>query len=240
MVSFKRHLVGGVWSMLAGAAVASPFKVPDLHAATAYEIKLQLQYTSEPAGRTIEGPALDLTAPLRPGLETSLTFGRGRVSGQAWGNLDTELAVKWEAVPIGEQDGKIGVTIEPTLVLPTGNRELGAGERLLAVPVIAGANWGKLGLRGLIGYQHGFRSSDNTAQFGLLATVEVSDRLTVGVEYASQALMRRPHAHESSADIGFKYTLTPKLELQGRIGRSLHSPGDAGATQTALFLEFAL
>jgi hypothetical protein len=240
MAPFKRHLFGGVCSMLAGVAVASPFKVPDLNAATAYEIKLQLQYTSEPAGKTLEGPALDLTAPLRPGLETSLTFGRGRAPGQTWGNLDTELAVKWEAVPIGEQEGKIGITIEPTLVMPTGNRQLGAGERLLALPVIAGANWGKLGLRGLVGYQHGFRSGDHTAQFGLLATYQLSDRLTLGVEYASQALMRRPHAYESSADIGFKFALTPAVELQGRIGRSLHSTGAAAATQTALFLEFAL
>ena len=240
MPSIQRLAVAGVCSMLAGAACASPFQMPDMHAATSYEIKIQAQYTHTRDGKSIEGPALDITAPLRPGLETSLTFGRGRVSGQSWGNLDTELAVKWEVIPIGEQDGRLGLTIEPTLVLPTGNRGLGAGERQLVVPVVAGANWGKFGLRGLVGYQHGFRSGDNTAQFGALATYELSDRLSVGLEYAGQASMRQPHDYESSADAGFKYALTPKIELQGRIGHTLHTPGNAGATQTAVFLEFAL
>ena len=236
----KQLTATAVCSVLAGAAGASPFQMPDMHAATSYEIKVQAQYTHARDGKSIEGPALDITAPLRPGLETSLTFGRGRVSGQAWGNLDTELAVKWEAIPIGEEDGQVGITIEPAVTLPTGNRGLGAGEHLLAVPVVAGANWGRFGLRGLIGYQHGFRSGDNAAQFGVLATYEVTDRFSVGLEYAGQAATGRPHEYESSADAGFKFALTPKVELQSRIGHSLHTPGNAGATQTALFLEFAL
>ena len=239
MPSLERLAAAAFCSVLSVAAGASPFQMPDMHAATSYEIKLQTQYTQARDGKTVEA-ALDITAPLRPGLETSLTFGRGRVSGEAWGNLDTELAVKWEAIPIGEEDGHVGITIEPAVVLPTGDRGLGAGEHLLAVPVVAGANFGKFGLRGLLGYQHAFKSDRNAAQFGALITYEVSDRFSVGLEYAGESSMTRPHRYESSVDAGFKFALTPKVELQGRVGHALHGSGNAGATQTAVFLELAL
>ena len=239
MPSLERLAAAAFCSVLSVAAGASPFQMPDMHAATSYEIKLQTQYTQARDGKTVEA-ALDITAPLRPGLETSVTFGRGRVSGEAWGNLDTELAVKWEAIPIGEEDGHVGITIEPAVVLPTGDRGLGAGEHLLAVPVVAGANFGKFGLRGLLGYQHAFKSDRNAAQFGALITYEVSDRFSVGLEYAGESSMTRPHRYESSVDAGFKFALTPKIELQGRVGHALHASGNAGATQTAVFLELAL
>jgi hypothetical protein len=240
MPYLKRLAAAVLCSVLAGAAGASPFQMPDMHAATNYEIKVQAQYTKARDGKTVEGPALDITAPLRPGLETSVTFGRGRISGETWGNLDTELAVKWEAIPIGEEDGHVGITVEPAVILPTGNRGLGADEHQLAVPIIAGANWGAFGLRGLLGYQHGFKSNDNAVQFGALATYEVTDRFSVGLEYAGESSTRRPHDYESSADVGFTFALTPKVELQGRVGHTLHAPSNASATQLALFLEFAL
>ena len=239
-MSLSRHLAAGLCSALAGTAGASPYQMPDMQAASTYEVKLQAQYTKARDGRTVEGPALDITAPLRPGLETSVTFGRGRVSGEAWGNLDTELAIKWEAIPIGEDDGHVGITIEPSIILPTGNWRLGAGEHQLAVPIVAGANGGKVGLRGMVGWQHGFRSDHNAALLGALTTYEVTARLSVGLEYSGESSMTRPHRYGSFADAGFTYAVTPKVELQGRIGHTLHSAGNAGATQMAVFLGFAL
>ena len=240
-MTFPRKLAAAsLCSALAGVAGASPYQMPDMHAATDFEVKLQAQYTVAGKDKALEGPALDITAPLRPGLETSVTFGRGRVSGQGWGNLDTELAVKWEAIPIGEEDGHLGITIEPTVLMPTGKTGLSAGEHQFALPVVGGANWGKFGLRGMLGWQHGFKSDDNAAQVGALATFDVTDRFSVGLEYAGESSMTRPHRYGSSADVGFTFALTPKIDLQGRIGHTLHSIDDTGATQAAVFLEFAL
>jgi hypothetical protein len=240
MRSPSKLAAASLCSALAGAAGASPYQMPDMHAAAAFEVKLQAQYTVAGKDKAIEGPALDFTAPLRPGLETSVTFGRGRVSRQGWGNLDTEFAVKWEAIPIGEEDGHLGITIEPALLMPTGKTGLSAGEHQLALPVVGGANWGKFGLRGMLGWQHAFKSGHNAAQVGALATCDVTDRFSVGLEYAGESSMTRPRRYGSTADVGFTFALTPKIELQGRIGHTLRSIDDTGARQAALFLEFAL
>jgi hypothetical protein len=240
MTAMKQLVIAALCAAAAAAAGASPYQVPDLHAATELELKLQAQYSMAGNERALEGPALDVAVPVRPGLEASMTFGRGRLGGRGWGNLDTELALKWEALPAGEEDGRLGVTVEPGLLLPTGSTGLGAGERQFALPVVGGARWGKWGLRGMLAWEHGFKSGHDAAQFGALGTWDVTDRLSVGLEYFGESAMTRPHRYDSFADLGFTFALTPKIELQGRIGHTLGRADDTGARQAALFLEFAL
>jgi hypothetical protein len=223
----------------AGGANASPFKMPDLAAATSYEVKLQAGFSKASDGEVLEGPALDMTAPLGQGLETSVTAGVGRISHRDWGWLDTEVAAKWELVPIGEEDGHFGFTTEPTLVLPTATQGLGGDEYQLIVPVIGGVNFGKVGLRGLLGLQRGYHLDGNKAQFGALATYEVTDALLVGIEYADESPMKNFSDHSSSADVGVSWNLTPQVALQGRLGHTVRAPAGRAATEAALYLEFA-
>ena len=224
---------------MSGPAGASPSKIPGISAATGYEIKLQAQYTKSLEGKRLEGPALDITAPLRPGLEGSVTVGLGRVSGKPWGVLDTELGFKWELLTIGEEDGHIGITTAPSITLPTGSRGLGADDYQLGVPVIVGANWGRLGLRGLVGVRRELRANANTLQFGALAKVEVTKRLSVGVEIADESTLRF-RDHKASAGLGFTYGLMRAVELQARVGHTLPGSGRSGASEVAVFFEFAL
>ena len=224
---------------LAGPAAASPYKIPDLSAATSVEIKLQAQYTKSLDGKRLEGPALDMTAPLRPGLEGSVTVGFGKVSGMSWGVLDTELGLKWELLPIGDEDGHVGITTAPSITLPTGTRGLGSNDYQLTVPLIVGAHWGGLGLRGLIGVQRELRSDNNTLQLGALAKYEVTKRFSVGVEVADESTLKF-RDHNLSADLGFTYSLTPAVELQGRVGHTLRVSGRPSASEVAVFFEFAL
>ena len=76
-----RYLFCTIALSLAATAVstpvlAAPFRTPDLDAATTWEIKPSYQWASNGFEHET-GYEMDITAPIRPGLETSITFGSG-------------------------------------------------------------------------------------------------------------------------------------------------------------------
>ncbi len=60
------------------STLASPYHTTGLDAADSFEFKIASEYESAGDDREIEGPALNVTIPVKPGIETSVTFGTGR------------------------------------------------------------------------------------------------------------------------------------------------------------------
>lgn len=226
-----------------GAAQASPYRITGLDAADHWEIKTIATDTDEGDERVREA-LIDLTAPLAPGLETSVTFGRGRLHAEGEssrsGTLDTELAVKWEMVPL-RADGAIGVTVEPALIAPTGAAGLSDDTWSAEVPLVIGWNRGPLRLRGLVGYGRSLENDDDEISLGALVEYKVLSKLSLGLEAVNTLPSDDPKRQwKSMVDFGFKYELSSTVELQGRVGRSARTAGDPQVTQAAIYLEIAL
>jgi hypothetical protein len=242
-----RVLVGlaglGAGLVMTATAHASPFKITGMDAASEFEVKIEGEATVSESETEIEAPVLDVTFPIRPGLETSVTFGRGSLKEGAdparEGWLDTEWAVKWEVVPFREDGAGVAVTTEPALIAPTGSGGLGDRRWQVEIPVVVGKDIGPIGLRGLVGYAHAFGGGDET-QFGVLATYRLGDKVKVGVELAGAMPGLNTREYETLVDVGATWEFTPGIELQGRIGRTVHeAPGEEPATNFALFIEKA-
>jgi hypothetical protein len=227
------------------AAQASPFKTPSLDSAETWELKVIVNAEDSASERTIEGPLLDITAPIRPGLETSVTFGRGYTQadgeGSHSGMVDTEWAVKWEIIPASKAGEQVTVTTEPALIIPTGAEGLSDDAWRVEVPIIIGRDVGPWQFRALAGYGQALNGEpDGEFPFALLATRKVRDNLRLGVELAGDAPAGAIDHYKAMIDVGFKWEFAEGLELQGRLGRSIRTPaGGEPATNLAFYLEKA-
>lgn len=232
-------------ALLASPALASPYATPDVDAASTWEVKVLGEWETSSDERVVEGPILDLTAPIRPGLEASVTFGRAwaRPAGgpSISGVTDTEVAVKWELARPDEDGRGFYLTTEPAVFIPTGSAGLTNGEWRVEVPLIVGRDFGPWHLRGMVGYGSNLQGpADAEITLAGLAAFEVNDHFEMGVEVASDAPARLVGDYETLVDIGFKWEVVQDLEVQGRLGRTVHqAPGEAPATSLALFVEKA-
>jgi hypothetical protein len=226
-----------------GTAHGSPYHIPGLDAADEWELKLSAEQTKQRDQRLLEAPVIDITAPLVPGLEASIAFGRGRLDSDneqthdGW--LDTELAVKWELID-ANQGRAYGVTIEPALFAPTGSDGLKDAEWALELPVIVGWTFAATDVRALVGYAHSLESDDDELSCGGVLEYAISERLSIGAELTTEVPADDLDAWSGVADVGFRLELTPNIELQGRIGRSVHTNDEPRPTEGALFFEVAL
>lgn len=225
---------------MSGAAQASPYRVTGLGAADTWELKLVSKYDHDDTETKVKG-AFDITAPLAPGLETSVTFGRGwlREPGMRTrtGWIDTEIAVKWEILPLGE-DGGFGITTEPALFVPTGTRGIADHEWQVEVPLVVGYKKGPAEVRGLVGYARSLDSGSDEISYGAVGEYDVNDRLSFGAELSGGTSPDRfMREYEVEADIGFKFALAEAIELQGRIGQSLRNDDHMREHHAALYVE---
>jgi hypothetical protein len=109
------------------------------------------------------------------------------------------------------------------------------------VPLVIGWNHGALRLRGLAGYGHSLESDEDEVSLGALVECKVRPELSLGLEVVSTAPSEDADGRwKSMVDVGFKYELTPAVELQGRLGRSAARAGDPRVTQGAVYVEIAL
>jgi hypothetical protein len=232
-------------ALFAPPALASPYETPDLDAASTWEVKVLGEWETSRDERTVAGPILDLTAPIRPGLEASVTFGRAWIrpaGGPALsGVTDTEVAVKWELARPAEDGPGVYVTTEPAIFIPTGSRGLSNDEWRIEIPLIVGREFGPWRLRGMVGYGSNLQGpADAELMLAGVAAFQVNDRFELGVEVASDAPARLVGDYETMVDIGFKWEVVEDIEVQGRLGRTVHqAPGEAPATSMALFVEKA-
>jgi hypothetical protein len=221
-------------------AAASPYHIPDADAAETWELKVSAEFESADGEDVRDAPVFDVTAPIRPGLETSLTFGWGVVeeAGIAEnGFLDFEWAMKAEV--LHQANGAwASVTIEPAIIAPTGTGGLSAHEWSFELPLIVSREFGALEVRGLAEYSHGFSdNADDEMGLGLLASYSLSDTLSVGVEIGRESTVEDFDATGESAGVGFKWEFARGYELQARVGRTRED--GVWGDETSIFLERA-
>ncbi len=238
-------LAAGLLAAFAGAAKASPYEIPDLDAASGWEVKIQAESKQSRDERSVEGPILDLTAPIRPGLETSLTFGRAwaRTPGGPTytGVTDTEVAVKWELARQGEHGSGVYVTTEPSVFVPTGSKGLTEDHWRIEVPLIVGRTFGPWAVRGMVAYGRNLDGpADGEVSVAGLVTYDLSEHFQLGAELATEAPSDLIGDYGATANFGFSWEALEGLEVQGRIGRTVReAPGSAPATTIALYVEKA-
>jgi len=238
---FSAMALGLIATAVSTPVLGAPFRTPDLDAARTWEIKPSYRWASDGFNRET-GYEMDITAPIRPGLETSITFGSGTFKAQGEkavsGAVDSEWAVKWEIRPAGEGDG-FGITTEPTLIIPTGSAGFTDDQWALEVPVIFGWNRGRYSYQAMVSYGQGFDDAAGEIGANGLIMWKATDTLKLGVELATAAPSDHPGAYESELNLGFKWEFVEGLELKARIGQSLHREEGGHETSGAFYLEKA-
>lgn len=226
--------------LLAASGVeASPFETLDAEAAQSWEVKLLTEARFTPAGREVFGPALDLTAPLAPGLESSVTFGRvwAREGGRVLSGFgDIEMAVKAELARQKANGSGFALAVEPALLAPTGVDGLSNDAWRLSLPIVVGRDVGRWSLRAMAAYARNLNgSADQEASFSALATRKVFDRLTLGGELVWELAAEEGQA--LGANLGFSWEAAEGVEVQARLGRTLvTSIGRQPATSLGVFV----
>lgn len=240
----NRLLAAGAASFatVAGApdAFASPYESTDAGVAEGFEVKGVFE-TESGRDESARAPALDLTWPLKPGvLEMSLSTGAAqirRADEDAQSGLnDIEIAAKWRLRDGG--DGALSLAIEPALVVPSADDGLGDGRWRYALPLIMQAEFGPMTYFANIGWSDSFVGGDGEVSVGVVAQRSINERLEIGVELAGAAPASNWRDGRLDANLGFTFKLTPKLELQGLVGRSVNGRADGPVTLTRIALEY--
>jgi hypothetical protein len=225
--------------LTAGAVQASPFETLDVEAASRWEIKILTEATLAPSASEVFGPAFDVTAPLTPGLEASVTFGQvwaqeGRQASIGFG--DVEMAVKAEMARQRADGSGLFLTVEPGLLAPTGAQGLSNDAWRLSLPLVAGRDVGRWSLRAMAAYARNLAgSADREAKLSVLATRKVSDRLRLGGELVWAAAA--DEGRSLGANLGFSWEAREGVEVQARLGRTLVATADRQpATSLGVFV----
>lgn len=222
------------------AAVASPYETTDAGVAEGFEVK-GLFETESGRGEAESAPAIDLTWALSPGvLEMSLTTGAAQIrragEGSRRGLDDTEIAAKWRLRDGG--DGGLSIGVEPALVVPSADDGIGDGHWRYVLPLIVQVEHGAMTYFANLGWSDSFAGGEGEVSFGVVAARALTERLEVGIELAGAAPASNWRDGRLDANLGLIFKLTPKLELQGLVGRSVNGRAEGPVTLTRIALEY--
>jgi hypothetical protein len=236
-------LAAATLSVASSVAEASPYETGSLDPAEHFELKTVFSGKAEGAERAAVAPSFELAIPARDDLELNVTIARAVVRDADRvvhsGFADAEMGAKWAVFRQGQNDHAFGLTVEPTLVTPTGADRVSDHAWALEVPVTAGRSFGRFELEGELAYEHVFNGDADEVGVSGVFQFEVSDTLEIGTELAGSAAPSDLGAAEWRLNLGFKQALTPYLELHGLIGRSLTTEAGRHLTQAKLVVEYA-
>jgi hypothetical protein len=220
----------------ASVASASPYNVPDIDVADSWEINVSGKYESSPGAEMREARVFGITAPLREGLETSVTFGWGRAKEggvSLAGPLDLEWAVEAEILHQAN-NGAASLSLEPALLAPAGTGGLSEHAWSVALPIVLSRQIGPLQLSGLISYAHIFGRGADEVGLGILASYALSAVFSVGVEASRSGLSDDFEETEHGYGVGAVWEVSPGYELQLRLGYSREEGGNEDEAHLAL------
>lgn len=226
--------------MLPQPMLAAPFAVPDMEAADAFAVKIIAEHSRSPDGHEWAVPSIDITAPVAPGLEAAVAFGRGHVhrSGTTAFNgwSDLELVAKWELKPIPEEGG-FGITVQPLLLAPVGEREVSEDDWRVELPIVFGWRTGALTLHAMSGYSASLSNKGDDIPFGALATYDVGDTLTLGIELVGSAPVSDLDSYEAEIGAAAAYAFADGWALEARVGRTVRIEDETKATNFLFAIE---
>jgi hypothetical protein len=236
-------LAAATLSLASTVAQATPYETGSLDPAEHFELKTVFSGKAEGVEREAMAPSVELAIPARENLELNVTMARAVVRDEDRvlhsGFADMEMGAKWAVFRQGQNDHAFGLTVEPTLVAPTGADRVSDHAWALEVPVTAGRAFGRFELDGELAYEHVFNSDEDEVGVAGVLRFDVSDTLEIGTELAGSASPDDLGAAAWRLNVGFKRALTPYLELQGLIGRSLTTEEGRHLTQAKLVVEYA-
>jgi hypothetical protein len=220
--------------------LAAPFAVPDMPAADAWALKLSAEHSRFDGGHEWAVPNVELMVPVAPGLEAAVVAGRGHVHNTGTkaleGLSDLEIAAKWELLPVPEQGG-FGITVQPVVLVPLGNREVTEDNWRLELPVVFGWRRGALTLHAMTGYSVSLSNRGDAIPFGTLATYDIGETLTLGVELVGSAPVSDFDDYEAEVGAGAVLAFSEGWALEGRVGRTVRIKGEPKATNFLLAIE---
>jgi hypothetical protein len=234
-------LAAATLSVAPSLAAASPYETGSLDPAEHFELKTVFEGKAEGSKREAVAPSLELAVPATDDLELNFTVARAVVRDDDGvthsGFGDLEMGAKWALFREGQR--AFGLTIEPALVAPTGADRVSDNAWIVEVPVTVGRSFGRFALRGELAYEHTFNRDDDEIGASTVVEFEVSEALEIGAELARSAAPEDLGDAEWRLNIGFKRALSPWLELQGLLGRSLTTEEGRHLTQAKLVVEYA-
>ncbi|HEX8521089.1 MAG TPA: hypothetical protein VF669_02460 [Tepidisphaeraceae bacterium] len=200
---------------------------PGLPSRGTWELNFFSLYQKTADGENLAAPGADLNYSLLDTLQLTTTiaglttFPEAGSSSFGLGDIDTSF--KWQFLTEQEDRAWPGISLTPHLLVPTGSvrRHLGGGSYQFRLPIQIGKTFGDFFVFGEAGYEWAL-SEEGSDQilYGLCAQRQIK-RWIIGAEIngihnagnASQRLL--------VANLGVIYTLSPSIELQGLLGRSL-------------------
>ena len=241
----KPHLAL-VAGMLCGLGSASPaYADGQAFATSEAEIGDQLELTSFVSsavhgGRHFNASGLNLSIPFGPRWALEVAPRSAEVGGggrRAMGPSATEIAVKY--LVLAETDAWPAIGLEPNLTIPTGGRR-GDGQLAIQIPVLISKTLGPWRLSGQFGYEReGRKPGDDHAPVSLLVERSVTERLSLGVEFAHDQPMRRHERGSTEVNVGGGWMMSDGLVLQAAVGRRLATPGESADFHSCLTLAVA-
>src|SRR5689334_4106317 len=201
-------LAAATLSIASTAAEASPYETGSLDPAEHFELKTVFSGKAEGAEREMVAPSFELAVPASENLELNVTMARAVVRDAdrvvQSGFADIEMGAKWAVLRQGRNDHAFGLTVEPTLITPTGADRVSDHAWALEVPVTAGRSFGRFALEGELAYEHAFNGDDDEVGVSSVFRFDVSETLEIGTELAASAAPDHLGAAEWRLNLGFK------------------------------------
>jgi hypothetical protein len=190
-----------------------------------WEINIPFILQRTPGKTEMDTPLFDLNYGL-PDIQLKLEFPIEIVNedsnGTKTGAGDSLIGVKWRF--FNNERSQVQFGIYPQLLLPTGDRGRGLGDRgsAFVFPLLAQRNWEKWTLYGNVGYwwQTGAETRDYVYA-GAVIEREISERLTLGAELFGNSPKERGGRSELAFNVGGTWRLNQHLNLLFSGGRDI-------------------
>lgn len=221
-----------VFAFPAPPAAASPYTVSSPTTSKGTKVKLTFEDKDNGVKETTTMPKFAFETPLIDRvLEFKVATSYRRVdlagSGTEDGLGDSEVKLKWAVASGKAGTWRPGFALEPKFVLPTGSESkgLGGGATSFELPLIFGWKFDRMELGTELGYAHTFGRDDDEAMLGVLGQYTLTRAVKLGAELVAEAPTDDFGDYVMSANLGIKWKLPFDIEMQGLIGRTVHTRG---------------
>lgn len=225
-----------LWS---APVLAGPFVVSSPNSTTAKKVKVTGDLKDGPTRNSLTLPKVELATPITSRLDLAVevpykTIEQDHADTES-GIGDAEIKSKWNFF----RSGPMALAMEPELSLPTGDADRGLGndDAGIKLPLILGYSTKAWNFGSELGYEHLFHQHEDSGYWGFLALRSVTPTLKVGAEIVAESSDAKLRQIDTLANIGLKWKLPERFELQALVGRTLHSQDGDITRQYKLALE---
>lgn len=237
-------------SIAAGAALlalsaplhASPYETGGTGITTRYALESYVSWQDSAGGSRWVTPNVELKAPVNERLEVSAETNYRSVHDAGedghGGAGDSGIAGKWKL--LGPAGAMQELDIKPALVAPTGDdgRGLGDGAWQLKLPLMASWNLDGYNLGAQVGFTRVFGEDADKLFLSGVVQVPLTATLRIGAELAGDTLADDTGAYHWRGNVGFKWKMTPDLELHGLFSRTIENRRGDALSRAKLVVEY--